>query len=367
MVRWSWPAGALALVGALACVLAGCGGAGGPVFEAAAPGELQGVVLVGWDGAQRAHLQEMMARDEVPNLVALGAEGALVDIDITSGATDTKAGWTQILTGYTPETTGVWSNYVYTAIPEGYTIFERLKAHFGALGIYTGFIAGKKLNMDDQGPGRETWALWAARQRFHGQDPGEPTPGRRVGIGTVVAEDGQLFVDYPPRPYYITATKVDLFVNGLMENRRVGERALRTIADHRRERFLIFVHFAEPDETGHACGENSQEYTDAIHDDDVWLGRIIARLRELGLYERTLVYVTSDHGFDEGGFNHRWAPYVFLATNDARVSRDGDRADVGPTVLKRFGVDVRALQPPLAGVPLDEAAPRVVAPPEPPG
>jgi len=84
----------------------------------------------------------------------------------------------------------------------------------------------------------------------------------------------------------------------------------------------------------------------------------------LGLYERALVYVTADHGFDEAGFQHLWAPCIFLSTNDILVSRDGDRADVAPTIMKRFGLDVRTLSPPLAGVPLDELAPRAVTPPE---
>ena len=64
------------------------------------------VVLIGWDGAQRDHVKECLARGELPALKALADEGAMVDIDII-GATDTKAGWTQILTGYNPEVTGV--------------------------------------------------------------------------------------------------------------------------------------------------------------------------------------------------------------------------------------------------------------------
>lgn len=68
------------------------------------------VVLIGWDGCQRNPLKEMIERKEVPNLMALAQEGRLVDIDVTTGATDTKAGWTQILTGCAPEKTGIFSN-----------------------------------------------------------------------------------------------------------------------------------------------------------------------------------------------------------------------------------------------------------------
>ena len=70
---------------------------------ACAAGIPQNIIVIGWDGAQRDHVNEMIARNELPNLMALAAEGTKVDVDVTSGATDTKAGWTQILTGYKPE------------------------------------------------------------------------------------------------------------------------------------------------------------------------------------------------------------------------------------------------------------------------
>ncbi len=135
---------------------------------------------------------------------------------------------------------------------------------------------------------------------------------------------------------------------------------------HKDKRFFMFVHFADPDHPGHKHGENSRQYTEAIADDDAWTGKIIAKLKELGLYESTLVYVVVDHGFNEGEKGHRYAPYVFLGTNDAAVMRDGDRMDIAPTILKRFGVNLSTLQPALSGKPLDEPAARVAAPAEKP-
>ena len=75
-----------------------------------------------------------------------------------------------------------------------------------------------------------------------------------------------------------------------------------------------------------------------------------------------VVVVLVDRGFNEGTSGHRYAPYVFLATNDTSVIRDGDREDIAPTVLKRFGVDLSQLNPPMDGTPLDEPAPRRIAP-----
>ncbi|HOP76386.1 MAG TPA: alkaline phosphatase family protein, partial [Thermogutta sp.] len=99
--------------------------------EKASAAKPRNIILIGWDGAQRAHVMECLERGELPNLKQLSQEGALVNIDVVTGATDTKAGWTQILTGYNPEVTGVYSNGRYRDVPKGLSIFERLKEHFG--------------------------------------------------------------------------------------------------------------------------------------------------------------------------------------------------------------------------------------------
>jgi predicted AlkP superfamily pyrophosphatase or phosphodiesterase len=260
------------------------------------------VILIGWDGAQRDHLMECLERNELPNLKALSEEGALVSINITTGATDTKAGWTQILTGYDPEVTGVYSNRDFSPIPEGYTIFERLENYFGDDDVVTIFIGGKRNNIR--------------------------------------------------KPYEKVKKHFDVYEVGLGEASNVGSLALELLERYKDKRFFAFFHFREPDIFGHRYGENSDEYTYGMITNDEWLGIILAKLRELGLYERTYIYVTADHGFDEGKRSHRNAPYIFLATNDPRVIRNGDRKDIAPTILERFGLDLNGIHPPLNGKPL---------------
>ncbi|MBC7083039.1 MAG: alkaline phosphatase family protein [Firmicutes bacterium] len=58
---------------------------------------------------------------------------------------------------------------------------------------------------------------------------------------------------------------------------------------------------------------------------DEWLGRIVAKLKDLGIYECTRIYVTSDHGMDEGKTSHAMAPYVSLATNDPGIKARSDQ------------------------------------------
>ena len=324
------------------------------------------VMVIGWDGAQRDHVKEMIARNELPTLVELSKEGKMADIDVTTGATDTKAGWTQILTGCAPEITGVYSNGRYRPIPEGLSVFERLEKQLGPDSIDTVAIIGKKGHVDADGPRRVPYAQWQKRQAKQLKiNKAKPGRGNLQG-GKIVEENGKKFVDIPGKPWFNAKKNMDLFVNGLKENEAVTSRALAELEKRKDRRFLFFVHFAQPDHAGHAHGENSQEYTDAIKSDDECTKEIIAKLKELGLYEKTLVYVVVDHGFDEGGKGHSYAPFVFLGTNDPKVNRDGDRLDIAPTVLKRFGVDLSGLQPALSGTPLDEPAERKLASAEPP-
>jgi hypothetical protein len=361
----------------------------------------------------------LLGAGELPALKALAAEGTLVDLEVSCGATDTKAGWTQFLTGLAPETTGVVSNSNYRPIPEGLTVFERLKRHFGTNGIATLAVIGKKGNIDNDPPRRvpyERYMLHLTRQKARrtaeraaeqgGQpvegpgiteDPAadqgsaatggapptgvgrrtggrrngqareipEPVEGKKIGEGTVVRDGDQWYVEIPGKPYCNASRTLDVWENGLTENERVGERALQVLDQYKDQRFFFFIHFAQPDHAGHQFGENSEEYSQGIISDDEWTGKIVAKLRELGIHGETLIYVVADHGFDEGLRSHSYAPYMALGTDDPLVTRPGTRLDVAPTILKRFGVDLATLQPPLDGTPLDEPAPadRVPTPP----
>ncbi len=264
------------------------------------------VLLIGWDGAQRNHVYDCLARGELPNLKTLGSEGTIVDIDIIGGKTDTKAGWAEILTGYEPEITGVYSNSNYQPISVGLTVFERLEEHFGPDNIVTLAVIGK---------------------------------GANVGGG-------------PGLPYYYTKDNMDLFENSVGPDDVVGPRAIELLERYKNQQIFFFIHFRNVDSYGHKYGENSKEYNDALISNDFWTGKIIEKVKEFGWYEETLVYVTADHGFNEAGTGHSNAPYVFLGTNDPKVIRKGERADITPTILARYGLDLGSLEPPLDGRPL---------------
>lgn len=303
--------------------------------------KLRNIILIGWDGAQRNHIKECLSRNELPNLKQLSSEGALVAIDVIR-TTDTKSGWTQILTGYEPEITGVFSNGRYQPIPKGYSVFERLEQFFGSDNIATVAVIGKKGNVDADAPVREQ-----IDERKE-----QKIKKRKQGDGKIVIEEGVKYWVVPGKPYFYTKDGMDIFMNGLGECENVGNKALEFLEKYKDKPFFFFIHFADPDHQGHKFGENSKEYNDALISCDSWTGRIMQKLKEMKLYDKTIIYVTADHGFDEGEKGHSDAPYVFLATNDPKVMRRGTPADITPTILERFGLDLSKIQLPLDGEPL---------------
>lgn len=59
---------------------------------------------------------------------------------------------------------------------------------------------------------------------------------------------------------------------------------------------LMFVHFAEGDIEGHNSGWMSRAQLDVYGREDRGLGSMIQTLKDKGMYETTLIIVTSDHG-----------------------------------------------------------------------
>jgi hypothetical protein len=323
----------------------------------------QGVVLIGWDGAQRNHVKEMLAADELPALAALAKDGTMVDIDVTTDATETAPGWSQILTGYFADKTGIKNDRIYQTIPEGYTIFERLKDFYGPENIKTTAIISKtNYYLGADKPFKIPYGEWRKiQEQLKKIDDNKPGPNELQG-GIIVRENRNIFVQMPGGPYLNAKKHLELFVNGLMLNEKVAAQAMDQLEQYKGKRFFIFVHFIQPDKAGHKYGENSQEYSNGIESDDLWSGKIIDKLKDLEIYDKTLVYIAVDHGFDEDKTSHSYAPFIFLATNDKKVNRNGTREDIAPTILKRFGMDVTKIEPRLDGFPLDEPAPERKAP-----
>jgi phosphopentomutase len=118
-------------------------------------------------------------------------------------------------------------------------------------------------------------------------------------------------------------------------------------------RFFMFVHLPDVDYAGHTEGEASQAYDHALAECDRWLGAILDALVNNGVADRTLVYVSADHGFDVGTKQHGHATHIFLGTNDPNL-RPGQQRDIAPTILSAMGVDPAGIKPALAGTRLGQ-------------
>lgn len=308
-----------------------------------------GAVLIGWDGVGRDSIKAGLEGGRLPVLKHLVANGSLVALDILRD-TSSKPGWAQILTGYNPEVSGVYSAERYQPIPAGYTIFERLEARFGRDVVFTGAVMNKRSPLRDDPPRQEPVREIPVLGKLFGEIFGPD----------IVIRDGGKYRIIRGQPYYNARRAMDVFINGMGQDRLVAEEAVRIIGTIRCERFFLFVHFGEPDLAGHEHGGDSPEYRAALEEADFCTGIVLDALEKRGILGSTRVYITSDHGFPPGEKNHKDAPYVFLASNDPRMTERGDRVDVAPTILEGLGIETEKIEPPLDGHPLTRRWERLV-------
>ncbi len=268
------------------------------------------LLLIGWDGVQWNHLNELLDAGKLPNLAMLKASGALEHINITDHKTCTKPGWAQINSGLSAKASGIYSNAEYRPMPAGATICERLEDLSGSK-VFTGFIAGKGHHVGSAGPN----VSFKVR-------------GKTVNTG-----EGE--------PWYFSRAGYDIWLGDTHRNAdEVGGLLMGMLREYApRNRFAIFAHFADPNSAGHKSDENSADYENAIIACDSWLGTTIARLEKFKVLDNTFVVVVTDHGFDEGAKQHNNAPDAFFAVNDASHEyHGGDMMDITPTLLALLGV-----------------------------
>lgn len=272
------------------------------------------VILISFDGYQRNHLWEQLDAGEMPNLERFMEEGVYLELNQIDTKTQTKTAHAQMLSGYQNNVTGVYANLlVFHPLPIGYTLLERAETHFGSGNVATGFISGKTHNI-------------------------APVFADMEGVD-YVSIVGEYLED---------------------ETGGTGEKFLRFIDDHHEDHFVAFFHTAEPDKLGHLYGENSLEYHEGGLRCDRYLGLILDKLEEHDIMNETLVYVCTDHGFLEDGFEHPNEPLIWLVSNDLRLEENVDETrlfipDIAATIYRSLGIDVT--EPPLRGYPLQSPLP----------
>ena len=323
-------------------------------------------ILISWDGVQYEHLKECLNRKELPNLQEIIDKGSFIPMWVYH-VTDTKAGHSEMLSGYPPEVTGVYSNSNFKPVPDGYSIFSRLEHAYGDDNIVTVMLTGKSNHIGSLGPNessqqpnllpRQQPALAVQLRRLIQRarlDSAQIAvlrqifPNIQAGIDTT--RQNLLITNPNGEPWYFEKNKMDVWDGDKQRNAgEVGPKAMHYIEQYKDKRFFMFFHFSDPDTKGHQSGENSQDYTDAIIACDVWLGEIADALNKNKLYDKTMIYVTTDHGFNEGTNGHNFAPDIWLASTDKGLFGPGAQGDIVPTLLSRFEIAVNAIQPTYPG------------------
>jgi LysM repeat protein len=221
------------------------------------------VILVVWDGTQRAHLQEMLSNGQLPNLSAFVAENQPLTWPVIKSQTcrpGSEAGYrtetgpanSAVATGLGYEGMGNWTNDDPHPIPDGRTLWEWFKAR----GYATGMVSSK-------------------------DEPFWPN----TTLDNARGEIDYWRVSHQPQSC-------------------VTDNALAFIRAQAAGRFFLWIHYREPDSVGHGYGENSAEYTQALVIDDAELGRLVSELHARGIMGDTVLLLTTDHGFNEGGMQH---------------------------------------------------------------
>ena len=287
--------------------------------------------MVSWDGAARRVVRELLAWQPgseepktcpadrfpatmpqrcgdnwtcLPNLCRF----EVLDSWDSTGKPLTRPQHAQMLSGYGPDTTGVERNNGASSMPEGYTVYERLKAARGA-SIKTVHIAGLK---------------YVSR-----------------GVTVKAERNGS----------------IDVFARRGGPDNRTGanttRRALPILQSVVDEPFFAFIHYKEADVTAHLQSVDSLAYREALILIDRELGVLLAALDALGAMPHTSVIVTTDHGFTGRFHVSREVTNTdtWIASLNLDLRNDGyaKLLDVTPTIYDFFGLDVDAIQPPLEG------------------
>lgn len=110
--------------------------------------------------------------------------------------------------------------------------------------------------------------------------------------------------------------------------------------------FAAFI-YDNPDFPGHMIGFQSPEYYENLKRHDAYVGEIIAAIKEAGIYEDSIIIVTSDHGGlgdSHGGYDLKEleTPFVIAGKN---VRKGGEflegmmQYDVAATIAEVFGLE----------------------------
>lgn len=274
------------------------------------------LVIVTLDTTRADRFGAYGARDvETPVVDGLAREGVLFE-QAESVAPLTLPAHSSIFTGKFPPEHGVRDNGGFFLGEDQLTLAEVLKARGYRTG---GFIGAYVLD-----------SKWGIAQGFDTYFDDFDLTGKRVVSIASIQRPGNEVVD----------------------------KALPWIEQAKDQRFFAWVHLYDPHTPYHAPEPFASRYSGHPYNGEIafvdsQVGRLVARLKDLGLYDRTVILVMGDHGEslgDHGETTHGFfiynatthVPFVirapFSLTAGRRVADPVRSVDVMPTVLDLLGV-----------------------------
>lgn len=130
-----------------------------------------------------------------------------------------------------------------------------------------------------------------------------------------------------------------------VEGITLSEMACKYIKE-KKPAFGAFI-YDNPDYPGHMHGFHTPEYYENLKVHDAYVGEIIAAIKEAGIYDDSIIIVTSDHGgieTDHGGWdlNELETPFIIAGKNvkkGGKFSESMMQYDVAATIAEIFALD----------------------------
>ena len=271
------------------------------------PGNIRNVLLISIDTCRADHLSCYGYKSKTtPNIDALAAEGILFE-NVISPVPITLPAHSAMLTGTIPPYHGVHANVGgYLADESNITLAEILKdAGFATTAVISAFVLDSQFGIDQ---GFDSYY-----DRFEGSLEAEAIEQRQAEQTTGLAIDW--------------------------------------LEQNKDRRFFFFLHYYDPHTPYEppepfAARFAADPYVAEIAYTDHYIGKVLAKLKELDLYDSTLIIVTADHGEmrgEHGELTHRYfiyqgavkVPLIFKVPGQNKAVRIESMAgliDIVPTV-----------------------------------
>ncbi len=105
--------------------------------------------------------------------------------------------------------------------------------------------------------------------------------------------------------------------------------------------------FDNPDYVGHAVGHDTPEYYAKLTELDGYVGRIIQAMKDAGIYENSIIIITSDHGGIDKGHGGKTmremeTPFIIAGKNIRKGGAFEEsmmQFDIAPTIARIFNLE----------------------------